>query len=701
MPLTDSNAPEGGQPKLRSSCEDAKPPLDYVALVIGINSYKSIRPKLAGAVADAKKFAKLLLEKLVWEDKTPLLGEIQILCDEKATRSAIIQALASFKDNDQIVQGRTAMIMYYAGHGARAKTPIEWTDWTGTGGYVELLCPVDSETILPADGKVDSIPDRTINYILRDLSAAKGNNITLIFDCCHSAGMNRALNSNGTVVRGLVDILTISAECDTDIVSLERGHSNRETPSSNEVHEGSCASWDTHILLAACARGQEARERDSQGDFTRALLDVLGTVPIFDLTYRSLMHRLRMPAGSSQTPHLDGKHINRCIFTLSQEAEANSMIHCSPLKCPNSIWLSLHAGSVQGVVTGSIYDIYDSELPKSVPLVTAEVASVDLFTSELKPLGYSPKGSNFTQKSSADSIWYAQLSKDSCFKFLIYCNDLDFHILHQVFDETPDDKIKLIYPLYHADSPEKADICLKVEGNRVLFSRGGTNSFVEADMEKPGHFFQLIGKLLPSYFSYKPLAGDINRIRVFLNHYACFNYHITMRGSVDLEDLVSIEMHQLKRDEEDNFHIVDGRNMLSDLQRRDCVKITVTTVESLNDARSSNEAFRYGFTIQSRSEQKLYPHILCFDPSTLEIDVVYSNMTSTRNLMGELNVETCLSNKDSIVSFGLGDSMVQPFLFSLSGGQNVDIQFIKILVTTEPVDLRCILQPSVEASGLQ
>ncbi|KAK0215164.1 caspase domain-containing protein [Armillaria nabsnona] len=698
-------APEGGQSKLRSPHQATKSPLDFFALVIGINEYQHVKPKLSGAVPDANQFESFLRTTL---QKT-LVGDIKSLRDGEATRSAIIQNMKALKYNQQIVKDKTAIIIYYAGHGGRAKKPESWKDWPGTQGQIELICPVDAQSKAATNCSagerpvVESIPDRTINYILRDLSAAKGNNITLIFDCCHSAGMNRALNSNGMVVRGLVDILTISAECDTDIVSLERGHSNRETPSSNEVHEGSCASWDTHILLAACARGQEARERDSRGDFTRALLNVLVTVPIFNLTYRSLMDSLKMPPDSSQTPHLDGKHTNRRLFTFSEseEAVADSMIHCSPLKRPHDIGLSLQAGSIQGVVTGSIYDIYNTDLPKSVPLVTASVASVHLFTSELEL-----KSDDFIRNSSPDSILYARLSKVSRFRLLAYCNDLDLDTLRRVSKEGQYGHVKLTYPLHLAHSREKADICLKVDGNRVLFSRGGTNSFFDEERccfnaMKPDRFFQAIRNLLPPYFPYNPLPGNIDGIRVFLNQYAHFTYHTSMQSSMDLECLVSIEMHRLKRDEKDNFHVVDDRNMLSDLETQDYVKIAVTTAESLDDARSSNKAFRYGFTIQSKSEKKLYPHILCFDPSNLKIDVIYSNMTSTRNPSGELNVETCLLNNGSKVSFGLANSMVQPLLFSLSEGQNSDVQFIKILVTTEPVDLRCILQHPVKACILQ
>lgn len=66
---------------------------------------------------------------------------------------------------------------------------------------------------------------------------------------------------------------------------------------------------------------------------------------------------------------------------------------------------------------------------------------------------------------------------------------------------------------------------------------------------------------------------------------------------------------------------------------------------------------------------------------------------------GELHVDPCLEGK-SEVNFGFADSMVKPLLFSVTPGQEVGINFIKIFVTSEPVDLRSILQPSIEG-GVQ
>ncbi|PBK84033.1 hypothetical protein ARMGADRAFT_1088731 [Armillaria gallica] len=710
MSPTVSNA-QAEQAKPR---EDAKPPLDFFALIIGINSYQCV-PKLGGAVPDADRFATFLRAEL----GIPPDG-IKNLRDEQATRSAVIGELTALKDNTQIVKDKTAIIIYYAGHGAKAEMPAhsDWIDWHTSDGNIELLCPVDTDMTLrttAGSAKVEAIPDRTISCLLQDVSNAKGNNITLILDCCHSAGLNRGAKADPSEqARGLDELLTISAECDSNIISPDCWRSMREGYSSagSEVHEGFCTSWDSHVLLAACSRGQSAMEKNNEGCFTSALLKVMKKVPIADLTYKSLIDRLKMPAGYEQTPHLDGKHIHRRLFTLSGEVASHSMICCDNLTLVDGQYkLSLRAGFIQGVTCGSVYDIYDTDLPKSAPLATAVVSTDQSHqTASSSLLLLSPNGRNPFRNLRA-GVWYARLSVALGHELFAYCNEPS---LHQIFSQDRDDGgTKFRYPVHLSNLRDSADICLEVEGtNFVSFSRGEANGFFKEGettsssfgLMKQNHLFKLFPNF-PSHFSYKPRSSDVNEIRQFLDAYAHFTHHVTMQSSGNIDDLVSIEMHKLKRDINDLRIAGDpGDNLLSVLATDGFVKMTVAT-ESLDDARNNDDAPRYGFTIRNKTGKKLYPHILLFDASTLEIDIIFSNMTSSRGKMwqtgktGEFYVDSCLEAY-SEVPFGLDDGMVKPLLFSIPPGQEVDITFIKIFVTAEPVDLRSILQSSVE-EGVQ
>ncbi|KAH0832380.1 peptidase C14, caspase domain-containing protein [Lanmaoa asiatica] len=144
------------------------------ALIIGIDDYISCR-KLRGAVADAKSVKEYLEEVLqVPQD------HIRTLFDHQATRSAIIKAFRDLR-SDQRIENGDPIVIFYAGHGGELPAPLFWGPW-GVESKIQCLLPQDykGSTIYP-------IPDCTIGALIQDIAKEKGNNISVIFDCCHSA----------------------------------------------------------------------------------------------------------------------------------------------------------------------------------------------------------------------------------------------------------------------------------------------------------------------------------------------------------------------------------------------------------------------------------------------------------------------------------------------------------------------------------
>ncbi|KAH9923543.1 uncharacterized protein B0H18DRAFT_842930, partial [Fomitopsis serialis] len=143
---------------------------------------------LSGCVHDAEDFMALLTDSL----RVPPC-RIKCLRNGEATRAGILDALEShFVNNDSIKKGRDAMVCFYAGHGGRIPTP---QGWSSEEGKIETICPHDEATHLrSADGEdyvVPGIPDRTFDGLMRRLAYKKGDNVTVIFDSCHSGGMSR------------------------------------------------------------------------------------------------------------------------------------------------------------------------------------------------------------------------------------------------------------------------------------------------------------------------------------------------------------------------------------------------------------------------------------------------------------------------------------------------------------------------------
>ncbi|KAK0207495.1 peptidase C14, caspase domain-containing protein, partial [Armillaria fumosa] len=160
------------------------------AILIGINEYTSY--PLRGCVSDVR-----LMEKYLTEDLGVPTNRIQLLVGSKEhlspedpiypSRANIVGALLSLITNPEITYGDN-IIIYYSGHGSYYPYHTEEDDETE---YIETLCPIDRDTPGENGAPVPDISDRELNTILSLISQAKGQCITVIFDCCHSSSVSR------------------------------------------------------------------------------------------------------------------------------------------------------------------------------------------------------------------------------------------------------------------------------------------------------------------------------------------------------------------------------------------------------------------------------------------------------------------------------------------------------------------------------
>ncbi|CAE6467036.1 unnamed protein product [Rhizoctonia solani] len=329
------------------------------ALIIGINDYPKL-PKLKGAVADADEIAKFLTSES--ELNVPR-KQVVNLRNETATRRNIINQIKLLQTNPSIRYGDPILI-YYAGHGgARGATDV-WKEAKGAH-MVQVIFPFDYDiTIDGSSDPIECIPDRTIAGLLNELAAAKGDNITVVFDSCHSASATRAHTKPS---RGVLDRRErfakvkrdIPWDIDSDIVRPELGIAP-PTVMSDTRHTKLplCVNQTSHIHLAACGSGERAWEEDGRGVFTVALLKSIRANGVDKISYYNLITSL--PSLSSQSPHCYGKHKERILFNSSVPSRSALMIPVNPKA--DSKKVILQAGAASGVTTKSIWEIYDSVL---------------------------------------------------------------------------------------------------------------------------------------------------------------------------------------------------------------------------------------------------------------------------------------------------------------------------------------------------
>ena len=148
------------------------------ALIVGIDDYAEVRPKLQGSVGDAQDIAENLRENGV--------TDIHLLLDRAATRAGFV---AEMQRLVQVSQPGDLAIVTYSGHGG---TVPEYPQYKGLepSGKTEEFIMADYGTSGPATGEV--ITNKEMKAWLSRLDH-KGVDVLFVADSCFGGGMVRGI----------------------------------------------------------------------------------------------------------------------------------------------------------------------------------------------------------------------------------------------------------------------------------------------------------------------------------------------------------------------------------------------------------------------------------------------------------------------------------------------------------------------------
>ncbi|TDL21760.1 hypothetical protein BD410DRAFT_771363 [Rickenella mellea] len=617
------------------------------ALVIGINKYETHDP-LEGAVADADAFARFVQTLGVDED------HVMNLRDGAATKVAIISALKSLKNNTKIQHG-DAIIIYFSGHGARTPVPSEWVDWESNESQIEMICPVDIGST-PGEGEteISGIPDRMVGLWLNDLSKEKGNNITLIMDCCHSASASRDPKDTGFVPRRILNPPAIIPK-DWHICSHSRGAA---------VASGfGGQNQESHILLAACGRGEQAWEnpKTKRGLFTTALLKTLSESDLRNLTYNSLFRKINIPVSPPQTPHCYGQYIGRRLFDRRATGADPSFI--SGYKRDDGT-IILDAGGSHGIQSSSKYSIYRNDIPSSLSNNYLGFLVVHSITPTTSILGPTKDTTSFDIPSRffAKDTWNGTREPA-----LVYCDDRErLESILRKASEWEDIPRPEALGIVLVDDAKFANIRVSFEENQVVFCR------------KEGIEAAFVGSRLPRTTQ----VDNADGVLAVLKASAKFNFHLNTTNisahSIS-DDKLKMELHRLDGQWSDEYKWVvtpTGPNLINNNQ-----------VDMVVDPNAI-----FGVTLHNHTDSPLYPYLFYFDGSDFGIQGWY---VSPIGMGGgrDKNLDAPLLPKSKF-TIGYGDGGALPWAFHLPHGENKDIGFLKLYVTNSPTDFSIVLQDS-------
>ena len=163
----------------------------YHVLLIGIDRYPPGYNSLTGCVNDIDAIEQLLLAPPGIGVPAERIYVTRVAASHPhrpsgsrfqaqtlpPTKANLIQALASLA-GPQVNQSDRVLI-YYSGHGHEQF-------WTGSEVWHEALVPHDGQ-------RIDFLYDVEVNVLINAI-AARTNDLTIVLDCCHSAGATRDLS---------------------------------------------------------------------------------------------------------------------------------------------------------------------------------------------------------------------------------------------------------------------------------------------------------------------------------------------------------------------------------------------------------------------------------------------------------------------------------------------------------------------------
>ena len=311
------------------------------ALLIGINHYHpdSGVSSLSGCENDVQNM-KAFLENKQWFSQKET--NIKTLLNEEATYRNIIDHFGA-THLLKAEKGDTVLI-HYSGHGAREKAAPEFKPY---------FPEEKQETMVCYDSRLEDhydLADKELGVLIERI-AAKGVEVVLVFDSCHS----------GSATKGTADFQLGKARQwdDRDIVRPLETYLDGHFKNKIYIPES------RHILLAACEKREKAYELVSnRGSFTTHLLQVLersnnsiSYANLFSQT-RNLMRKI----SDSQTPQFEtsGFFNAHAGFLGTEQKQLDDRYQ---VYLEEGEW-KVEAGAIQGIPTTpdqkAVFEIYEN-----------------------------------------------------------------------------------------------------------------------------------------------------------------------------------------------------------------------------------------------------------------------------------------------------------------------------------------------------
>ncbi|MGZ4869540.1 MAG: caspase family protein [Halobacteriota archaeon] len=248
----------------------------YHVLLIGIDRYPPGYNSLRGCINDIDAIEQLLFEApgidlpieqiKVTRLAAPHPGQPSASRFQAQTRSPtkanFVAALKKMAGAD--VKQTDRVLIYYSGHGSEDR-------WSGSSVWREALVPHDDQAIEP-------LFDVEVNGLISAI-AARTSDLTVVLDCCNSAGATRSLTD--IQPKGAIRTIQLKAT-DTPAAPPDLAALGLDSSTARTEAKGLLQSSDPDYLVVVACQSNETAGEDQMyaqrphGVFTCSLLSVLG-----------------------------------------------------------------------------------------------------------------------------------------------------------------------------------------------------------------------------------------------------------------------------------------------------------------------------------------------------------------------------------------------------------------------------------------
>lgn len=312
-----------------------------LALIVGVAAYQAPSvPDLVGPPNDARMMLDLLTGPGGYG--VPMQN-VCLLVNQQATtanfREAFEQSLVARARPGDVV------LIHFSGHGSQ--------DHDGNGDEPDAW----DETLLLQDartGEVRDLIDDELNEMLARLYA-RTDNITMLLDSCNSGTATR----DGSMQARFVPPQLSSEQKMTPAAASPPANADS---AGDEAGHWQSAAMPGLVVLAAAADGTSALERNGEGIFTRALVQVLGEPNAGSLTWAQVGARLRplIAARSGQVPLFQGR-LDREVLSIRERSHSRSW----ELASIEGGQVGLRGTPMPGWGSGAELRVYDPASPAS------------------------------------------------------------------------------------------------------------------------------------------------------------------------------------------------------------------------------------------------------------------------------------------------------------------------------------------------